>query len=676
MTTRRILKAAVAAVALILLAQTAFGQSVTLRLKAEPGDRRLYERTVRTEMMLQSGEQSRRTVTEVPGQRRELVLETKADPPSMRVAGVDAPQGRRLLAFEENGKDRLSSVPEAERTQALPQGLFSQWRDLRGQLIEKPAKPADPGQAMDMIQAEVRFPPEQPVKQGDSWTRDLDLGPAKATLTTRFTATRTEGTRNCAILETSANVTFTGDFAARVKVEKLTSRMAWALDGSGWVTQTGSMVVVEKREKAEQRITRDFQEKLTDADRVDPAQLEKARKDFATIDKGFKEAQANDLDAALETLGAFVRENPQGPWTPAIQNIYANLSSQKLVTKPVAAPRLRLMLRDLQTGRDQASAQGNAAQINQIDQTLRQVAGVNLKTVLEDSKDPDPVVRDLAAFGLTFAQDAEAANRLLALASDESSQVRGTAVIGLAIQAKGIEQNRLLELLKDKDARVQGAAGLLATRTLKREDLRAATVIPILIEDLKSANAWTRLQMVSGLANLAPLGSVPAAKALVEGYKAEKEERLRPIYLAALKALTGVEAKDLAPYEAWMQNPTTPPAPKPETPAPKAETPAPKAETPAPKAETPTPKAETPAPKAETPAPKAETPAPKAETPAPKADTPAPKAETPAPKAETPAPKAETPAPKAETPAPKAETPTPKAETPTPKAETPAPKPK
>jgi hypothetical protein len=625
MTTRKTLKAAIAAVALILLAQTASGQSVTLRYKVEPGDRRLYERSVRSEMILQAGEQSRRTVTEVPVQRRELVLETKADPPSMRLVVVDAPQSQRLLVLEENGKDRLSTVPEQNRTQSLPPVLSAHWSDLSGLPVEKPAKPADPGQAMDMIQAEFRFLPEQPVKQGDSWTRDLDLGPAKATLTTRFTATRTEGTRNCAILETSANVTFTGDFAARLKIEKLTSRMAWALDGSGWVTQTGSLVVVEKREKAEQRITRDFQEKLADADRVDPAQLDKARKDFATIDKGFRLAQANDLDAALETLGAFIRENPQGQWTPAMQNFYANLSNQKLVTKPVAAPRLRLMLRDLQASRDQAGAQGNAVQINQIDQTLRQVAGVNLKTVLEDSKDPDPIVRDLAGFGLTFAQDAEAANRLLALTSDESSQVRGTAVIGLAIQGKEIDQKRLLELLKDKDDRVQGAAALLATRTVKRDDPRAAAILPLAIEDLKSTNAWTRMNMVSALANLSPLGSVPSAKILIDGYKAEKEERLRPIYLAALKLITGVEAKDLAPYEAWMKNPTTPPAPKAETPAPKVETPAPKAETPAPKAETPAPKVETPAPKAETPAPKAETPAPKAETPAPKAETPAPK---------------------------------------------------
>jgi len=581
MTLREALKMAVAGLALAFLAQTAFGQAVTLRFKPEPGQRRVYENTLRLETIRQLGDQTQRMVTEVPVQRQELVVETKADPPSLRLVVVDAPQGRRLLVYEENGKDRLSSVPEANRTQLLPPALFWQWRDLRGQPIEKPGKPTNSGQAMDLIQAEVRFLPEQPVKPGDSWSRDLDLDVAKATLTTRFTATRTEGARPCAILETSATVAFAGELADRIKIEKLMWRMAWALDGSGWVNLSGSMVAIEKADKAEQRVLRDTQEKLIEGDRLDAARLDKARKDLAQIEKGMKEAQANNLDAALETLGAFVRDNPQGPWSPAVQNLCASLSNQKLVTQPVPAPRLRLMLRDLQANRDQASNQGNTALIGQIDQTLRQVAGVNLKTILEDSKDPDPIVRDLAAFGLAFAQDPEAANRLLAMAKDESSQARGTAIIGLAVQSKGVEQNLLVELLKDKDARVQGAAALLAARTIKKDDPRAAAVLPILVENTKSTNAWTRANTVSALAALSPAGSVPSAKALVDGYKAEKEERLRPLYLAALRALTGVEAKDLGPYEEWLKKPTPTPAPKAETPAPKAETPAPKASTPA-----------------------------------------------------------------------------------------------
>jgi len=148
-------------------------------------------------------------------------------------------------------------------------------------------------------------------------------------------------------------------------------------------------------------------------------------------------------------------------------------------------------------------------------------------------------------------------------------------VIGLAIQGKEIDQKRLLELLKDKDDRVQGAAALLASRTVKRDDPRAAAILPLAVEDLKSTNAWTRMNMVSALANLSPLGSVPSAKILIDGYKAEKEERLRPVYLAALKVVTGVEAKDLAPYEEWLKKPTPPPAPKEPAPAPATTPPAP-----------------------------------------------------------------------------------------------------
>ena len=605
---RESLKAAIAGLALAFLAPVALGQAATLRYKPEAGQRRFYERTVRTEMIAQLGEQTRRTVFEVPVERRELVIETKADPPSMRVVVAESPRGQRLLVYEENGKDRLSSVPEADRVGPLPPILFHQWRDLRGQMTDKPATPAGPSQAMDIIQAEVRFLPDQPVKQGDSWSRDLDLGVAKASLTTRCTGTKTEGGKSCAILETSANITFTGEFATRLKIEKLTSRMAWALDGSGWVAHSGSMVAIEKADKVEQRAVRDFQEKLVEADRLDAAQLDKSRKDLAQIEKGMKEAQADDFDAALETLGAFARENPQGPWTPAVQNLYASLSNQKLVTKPVSAPRLRLMLRDLQSSRDQASAKGNTAQINQIDQTLRQVAGVNLKTLLEDSKDPDPIVRDLAAFGLAFAQDAEAANRLLAMVKDESTQVRGSVLIGLAIHGKGVEQNTLVTFLKDKEARVQGAAALLATRTLKKDDPRAAAVLPLLVENVKSANAWARMNTASALAALSPAGAVPSARALVDAYIAEKEERLRPLYLAALRVITGVEAKVIGPYEEWLKNPTTPaPAPAPKEAAP---APAPKEAAPAP-----APKEATPAP-----APKEATPAP-----APKSSTPAPK---------------------------------------------------
>jgi outer membrane biosynthesis protein TonB len=205
------------------------------------------------------------------------------------------------------------------------------------------------------------------------------------------------------------------------------------------------------------------------------------------------------------------------------------------------------------------------------------------------------------------------------MVKDENVEVRGSALISLAIQGRALDQKPLLALLQDSEPRVRGAAALVASRTMQRNDPRVAEVLPLLSENLKLTIPWTRMNTVSAVGALAPLGSVPVARALIDAYKAEKDERLKPHYLSVLKVLTGAEGNDAGPYEEWLKHPTTPPPPAP--PAPKPETP------PAPKPETP------PAPKPETPpAPKPETPpAPKPETP------PAPKPETPpAPKSETP----------------------------------------
>jgi len=591
----KVLKAAVAGIAVLVLGQTVLAQAATLRYKPQAGQRRLYERSVRTEIVTSGDNHVQRRVTEVPVQRRELAVEVRAEPPGMRLLVVDTPQGERLLVFQEDGKDRLSSIPEANRQRALPPVLFAQWRDLRGQPAEPPVKPTEPGQTLDMIQAQMRLLPEQPVKPGDSWTRDIDLGVVKGTVTTKYVADRTEGTTPCIILEGSANVAFVGALAGRLTVEKLTSRMAMARDGSGWVNQGGSLVLVEKTNNAEQRVTRDFQEKLTDADQLQAAELEKARKDLAQIEKGMKEAQSNDIDAAIETLGAFVRDNPQGPWTAAVQTLYSSLTNQRLLTKPVAAPRLRLMLRDLQASRDQAGAQGAVAQLKQIDQALRQIATVNLNTIMEDSKDPDPVVRDLTAFALAFAQGEEPAKRLAEMVKDQSAQVRGSAAIGLAIQGRAIDLKTLTALLKDDELRVRGAAALLAAHTMPRSDPQVAEILPLMLENVKSTAPWTRMNTASALGALAPLGSVPAAQTLIDACKAEKEERLKPLYLSALKTLTGVEAGDTGPYEEWLKNPKTPPPPPtPPAPAPKPATPTPPA--PVPKPATPAPEPAKPAP--------------------------------------------------------------------------------
>jgi hypothetical protein len=209
--------------------------------------------------------------------------------------------------------------------------------------------------------------------------------------------------------------------------------------------------------------------------------------------------------------------------------------------------------------------------VNQVDQLLRQVATVNLTTLMADTTDPDPFVRDLATFGLAFVADPQATARLTELAAhDASPQVRGTAGIALAIQGKGVDLPTLASLLRDPNSRIQGAGALVAGRSIKREDPQATSVLPLLLLNLKSDNAWTRVNTAAAISVIAPGGSVAAADALIDVYKAEKEQRIAPVYLQSLKVVTGVDAKEIGPFEDWLrkQPPQPPLPPPPEIPLP------------------------------------------------------------------------------------------------------------
>ena len=563
MKTREHLTVARAAVALLLMAPVALGQAPALRYKVSPGQRRVYERSVRTETVVRSEKGSRRIVTEVPVRREELVVETKAEPPSMRVATLEVPVGERILAMEENGQDRLGAIPAAKRLRPLPPLLSSYWRDLRGRPIEKPPLPEAPMQAIERVREEMQYLPQESVTPGQTWSREVDLGLAKAVITTKFAEQRAEGGTPAAVLESTATVDFIGDYAHRIKVKNVTSRMAVAMDGSGRLSHSGSMTIDEKIEGAEQHVVRSWQEKFIEMSSLAPDALARARKNLGQLEKAMVHARANELDDAIKTLDAYLKEDPQGAWTPAVQNLRAALSQRALLTNPVAAPRLRLMLRDLQAARDQAGGQEDGAErIAQVDQTLRRITKVNAKALLMDAADPDPVVRDLAAFGLAFCDDTQAPDRLKVMARDASGQVRGTALIGLAIQGRPIEHDLMVDLLKDANARVRGAAALVAARTIKKDDPKTAALLPLLLENLKVASPWARVNTVGSIAALAPSGSVPAVRALIDALKAEKEERLKPAYLAAMKQITGVDANQVAPFEEWLKKPpATKPAP-------------------------------------------------------------------------------------------------------------------
>jgi hypothetical protein len=568
MKTSALCAAAAAALAAALAGQAAFAQAAApLTFKYEPGQVRLYERSVKTETQTRMGEDAGRIVTEILVQHREQVLEAQAEPPGGRVLVIDTPGPERLITYEKNGKDLLATIPEQARSRPLPPVLAAQRRDPRGQTADRPEKAADPNQAMEILYNEMRLPPQEPLKPGDSTSRQIDLGVATATIAIKYIDQRSEGLSRCAVLSATATIAFTGDVAKRLTVEKTTSQTTLALDGSGLVAHNGTTTLLERAEGGEQRVTRTYQEKLVRSETLPAPQQEKAKADMERIDKILDQIKGKDLDGALAALEKLVQENPQPTWTPALQSLHAAVMQQRLLTQPVPPARLQAMLQDFKNNRDRLATQGHP-QVAQMDQLIRQVATVNLKTLLEQAADPDPINRDLAAFGLGFVQDAQAAQRLLAMSKDASAQVRGSAVIALAIQGNPIDPAALTALLKDADARVRGSASFLAARTLKRGDPQAAAVLPLILDILKADNPWTRLQAVTGLALLAPKNSVQAAAALIAAARAEKEERLRPIYLQGLKALTDIDSSALATYEEWLKRQPGAPAPVPAPPAP------------------------------------------------------------------------------------------------------------
>jgi hypothetical protein len=584
MKTRLALPAAAAALSLLVLAGAARGDAVTLQYKPTPGESQIYNRQITTTVEAHAGDKSQRTVSEIRSNREETVLESRAEPASIRLVILDFNTAERLLARDEDGKSRLEEIPESNRSRDLPPSLAVVWRDARGRTLEQPTQFTDPMAAMDAIHNEMQSLPEGPVKAGDTWSRQVDFGAAKATVSTTFVKEREEGGTPCAVLEATATVVFGGDLAERVQIEKMTSTMAVALDGSGRRSQTVSTTLVEKSDQAEQRIQRESKETLAQINRLDTTALEKTKADVARLDAAMEKAKAGDLDGGVQWLEAYLKENPEGSWTGAVGVLRNRMMQERLLTQPVEAPRLREILRDLQTARDRATSQGGGAQIAQVDQTLLQVAGVNAKTLLADSANADPLIRDLAAFGLTFVQSEEAAGRLVAMTEDASSQVRGTAALGLALRTKTVDRKRLLGLLKDADARVQGAAALLAARTVKKDDPEAAAVVTCLIENLKSPGPWTRINTAAALASVASPGSA-AVGALITAYNAETDTRLQPAYLEVLRAITGVEAKELGPYEVWLKDHPEAPAPTATEPPAPAPTPA-KAPSPAQKSGT------------------------------------------------------------------------------------------
>ncbi|MCX5648840.1 MAG: HEAT repeat domain-containing protein [Planctomycetota bacterium] len=579
MKTRLTACAVLACAAALVPATIARGQPYTLRHLAQPGDQYVFEQTLRTETVQHRGENSRRTVTEQTGTREELTVEAKMEPPSVRVVIFEPPQEERLVSLEENGKDRLPDVPENARRQTSPPQINLDERGLRGEPAE-PIKPVEnPTVALSLFFGATRYLPEQAVSPGDEWSHDADFGAVRGTVKTKFVEVKTVGGLACAVLDVTATAALAGEIAGRITVEKIESRMSVALDGSGLQHITATNILGEKGDAAEQRVTRTFEAKRVKTARLEGDDLAKARADAERLRRAFEQAQSDDLAAAVETLQAYIQEMPDGRWTPAVKTLHANVLQRRLLTKPLPQNDLRVVLRDLRRAHDQANAQGNPADLAAVRNAAGQVAAANLQAILKDSSDEDPVIRELALFGMTFSADASARQRLVEMTKDTSRSVRAAAAIGLAVQQKPVDSDLLLRLLKDPEEQARGAAAILAYRTLKREDAGAAKVLPILIENLAMKNLWARAQTVGAIGLLAPAGSTQAVGAVLGAFKAETAGDLKPIYLNALEQITGVKGEDVSVYEAWQVKQAAPEKgePKPgETGEPKEPKPAPK----------------------------------------------------------------------------------------------------
>jgi len=540
--------------ATVAVAAPAGGQAEPLRYAVTPGARRVFDRSTQTEIQVRSGEKSSRRVTAVSARRELLVVETKDDPPQMRVVSLETPSGERLVAYEENGEDQLGQVPATQRFRPMPPLLAAHRRDLTGRPLETPLQPEQPMQAIDRAIAELQYMPEKPVGPDAPVTRQLNLGVARlAVETQRLAAPAATDGPAAVVFQTTARLTFEGDFANRITVTRLEARTAWAKDGSGLLSQRGTLVLEEKAGEATQHLTRTWEERLAETGRLAPAALAKAKANLEALEKAMADARAGNFDAAVAALQQYLDGNPDGAWAPAVRSLHAALAQQRLIGQPVKPARLRLMLRDLQTSRDRAGASGQRDRLAQIDRTLRQLARVNAKQILMDAADPDPVVRDLAAFALAFLDDTQTPERLRALIGDPSGQVRGTTLVSLAIRGDAVETDVLLKRLADEEARVRGAAALLASRIYKRGDAGAQAVLPALCDALDAELPWTRTNAASALAQLAPKDSVPVVRALAAAHEKESDDRLKQLYRAAMTQLTGVEGDSLVPYQAWLK---------------------------------------------------------------------------------------------------------------------------
>jgi hypothetical protein len=540
-------------IAALLASEAALGQPYTLRRNPEPGQVAYYDRVIRTEGDLRTEKRTEKSSVEIRIPRQEIFAGARQSPASVLMVIYETASQERLLALQQDGKDMFGTVPEEKRVRLRPPVIVLTWLGPRGEPVEQVPPINNPMGAIDRAFWEAACLPEQAVKAGDAWTRDLTLGDTKAKLSAKFTEVRAVKGKSYAVLDMAATFTFPAEWTKRFEVPELTFRNVVPLDGSAPLEFTASMTVVEKFEGGEMKRVQQFSSKLVKEERLDAAQLQKVAADTDRIQRATDLARAGKIEEGMAALDAFLKENPKGRWNEAVQLLLNDFARQRRMTQALPLAELRLVLRQYKNWRDSAESQGNAQELAQLDPVITQLANLNLQTLLEESKNSDPLGRDLAAFGLSFAKDDSALARLGELPRDANPRVRGTATMGLAIRGKPVDKETLMALLNDNDTRVRGGAALLALRTVKPGDAQLADLVPLLVANLKHEHPWPRFNAALALKGLAPKGSVPVAIAVIEACRMETQATLKPAFLEALKDITGVDAKEIGPYEDWVR---------------------------------------------------------------------------------------------------------------------------
>ncbi len=522
-----------------------------------PGEETVYYHHNQTEIVVTAAERRRHVVLVQKILRRELVLEKLPEAKGTRVA-VFTSGAEELVKQEENGKDLLAAVPEERRQRPILPVLLIQERHPKGIPQAPPTDVTDPMAALSALHVHLGVLPEESVKPGDTWSKTHDLGAAAVTVTTTFVETTTVDEVACAVLESKVDMTFKTGTPVSVSVPKATLRAVEAIDGSGLREARLEIVLEEKGESVTRRTTRLLETKLVGTSRLSDESFEDARKQLAAIQQVWELAEQEKLQEALGVLRTLLRDRPKSPWTPAIQALYSSLNQRRLMTQPTSPMELRQLLKQLQVQQDRTAVLGTPQELAGLRARIRQVVEANFETLLRESRDPDPIVRDLAAFGLSFADRPEAWNRLVELAKDGSGRVRGTALVGLSFHGKPIDPNLLVERLKDSDPRTRGGAAMVAASALGDDPDTARRILPLLLDNLTNENMWARKNTAVAVGRLAPVGSRDAARALVEACKTEKVDGLKAVYLEVLEKITGIEGDSVEPFEEWLKKPVEP----------------------------------------------------------------------------------------------------------------------